>query len=44
MRPAAGMRTRRRSVELIIEKLYDPKDAAFYDLDAQNNFVRVRSM
>jgi hypothetical protein len=28
---------------LIIEKLYDPKDAAFYDLDAQNNFVRVRS-
>ena len=29
---------------LIIEKLYDPKDAAFYDLDAQNNFVRVRSV
>jgi hypothetical protein len=29
--------------QLIIEKLYDPKDAAFYDLDAQNNFVRVRS-
>jgi hypothetical protein len=28
---------------LIIERLYDPKDAAFYDLDAQNNFVRVRS-
>jgi hypothetical protein len=28
---------------LIIEKLYDSKDAAFYDLDAQNNFVRVRS-
>ncbi len=28
---------------LIIDKLYDPKDAAFYDLDAQNNFVRVRS-
>jgi hypothetical protein len=28
---------------LIIEKLYDPKDAAFYDLDAQNHFVRVRS-
>jgi GH15 family glucan-1,4-alpha-glucosidase len=27
---------------LIIDKLYDPKDAAFYDLDAQNNFVRVR--
>ncbi len=29
--------------QLIIERLYDPKDAAFYDLDAQNNFVRVRS-
>jgi hypothetical protein len=29
--------------QLIIEKLYDAKDAAFYDLDAQNNFVRVRS-
>jgi len=28
---------------LIIERLYDPKDAAFYDLDAKNNFVRVRS-
>ena len=28
---------------LIIDRLYDPKDAAFYDLDAQNNFVRVRS-
>jgi mannosylglycerate hydrolase MGH1-like protein len=28
---------------LILERLYDPKDAAFYDLDAQNNFVRVRS-
>ncbi|MEO8736723.1 MAG: alpha-L-rhamnosidase [Edaphobacter sp.] len=28
---------------LIIDKLYDPQDAAFYDLDAQNNFVRVRS-
>jgi hypothetical protein len=28
---------------LIIERLYDAKDAAFYDLDAQNNFVRVRS-
>jgi hypothetical protein len=28
---------------LILEKLYDPKDAAFYDLDAQGNFVRVRS-
>jgi hypothetical protein len=28
---------------LILEKLYSPEDAAFYDLDAQNNFVRVRS-
>lgn len=28
---------------LIIEKLYCPEDAAFYDLDNQNNFVRVRS-
>jgi hypothetical protein len=27
---------------LIIEKLYSPEDAAFYDLDAQNKFVRVR--
>lgn len=29
--------------QLILTLLYDPKDAAFYDLDAQNNFVRVRS-
>jgi hypothetical protein len=28
---------------LIIDKLYDPRDAAFYDLDADNQFVRVRS-
>ena len=28
---------------LIIEKLWSPEDAAFYDLDAQNRFVRVRS-
>jgi hypothetical protein len=28
---------------LIIEKLYSPEDAAFYDLDAQDKFVRVRS-
>ena len=28
---------------LILDRLYDPKDAAFYDLDAKNNFVRVRS-
>jgi hypothetical protein len=27
---------------LILEKLYSPEDAAFYDLDAENNFVRVR--
>jgi hypothetical protein len=29
---------------LIIEKLYSPEDASFYDLDAQNKFVRVRSV
>lgn len=29
---------------LIIEKLYCPQDAAFYDLDAHNQFVRVRSV
>ena len=29
---------------LIIERLYNPEDAAFYDLDAQNKFVRVRSV
>lgn len=28
---------------LIIEKLYDPVDSAFYDLDADNKFVKVRS-
>jgi hypothetical protein len=28
----------------IIDKLYSPEDAAFYDLDAQNRFVRVRSV
>ncbi|WP_089841470.1 MGH1-like glycoside hydrolase domain-containing protein [Granulicella pectinivorans] len=28
---------------LILTKLYSPEDAAFYDLDAQNNFVKVRS-
>ncbi|MGA2649075.1 MAG: alpha-L-rhamnosidase [Terracidiphilus sp.] len=27
---------------LIIDKLYSPEDASFYDLDAQNQFVRVR--
>jgi hypothetical protein len=29
--------------QLIIDKLYSTEDAAFYDLDAQGNFVRVRS-
>jgi len=29
--------------QLILTKLYSPEDAAFYDLDAQNKFVRVRS-
>jgi hypothetical protein len=28
---------------LILSKLYSPEDGAFYDLDAQNNFVKVRS-
>jgi len=28
---------------LIISKLYSPEDAAFYDLDANNKFIRVRS-
>ena len=28
---------------LIVERLYDAKDGAFYDLDAENRFVRVRS-
>ena len=28
--------------KLIIDKLYSPEDASFYDLDAQNQFVRVR--
>ena len=28
---------------LILDKLYSPEDAAFYDLDAQGRFVRVRS-
>src|ERR1019366_1679059 len=29
---------------LILTKLYSPEDGAFYDLDAQNNFVKVRSV
>jgi hypothetical protein len=28
---------------LILSRLYVPEDAAFYDLDAENHFVRVRS-
>lgn len=28
---------------LILDKLYSPEDAAFYDLDIDNKFVRVRS-
>jgi hypothetical protein len=27
----------------ILDRLYDPADAAFYDLDAQNQFVHIRS-
>jgi hypothetical protein len=29
--------------QLILSKLYVPEDAAFYDLDAKGNFIRVRS-
>jgi hypothetical protein len=29
--------------QLILTKLYDPVDGAFYDLDADNRFVKVRS-
>jgi hypothetical protein len=29
---------------LILTRLYSPEDASFYDLDAQNNFVKVRSV
>jgi hypothetical protein len=29
--------------ELILSRLYVPEDAAFYDLDAKNQFVRIRS-
>jgi hypothetical protein len=28
---------------LILSRLYDPQDGAFYDLDSQNQFVRIRS-
>jgi hypothetical protein len=29
--------------KLIVAKLYSPEDAAFYDLDTENKFVKVRS-
>jgi hypothetical protein len=29
--------------KLIVEKLYDPRDGAFYDLDTDDKFVKVRS-
>lgn len=29
--------------KLIVDRLYDPEDGAFYDLDADNHFVKVRS-
>ena len=29
--------------KLIVQRLYDPEDGAFYDLDAENRFVKVRS-
>lgn len=29
--------------KLIVERLYDARDGAFYDLDAENRFVRIRS-
>ena len=29
--------------QLIIDKLYSPEDAAFYDLDTNNKFIRIRS-
>ena len=28
---------------LMVEKLYDPRDGAFYDLDTNNQFVKIRS-
>ncbi|HWB31605.1 MAG TPA: hypothetical protein VG714_00365 [Acidobacteriaceae bacterium] len=30
--------------KLILAKLYSPEDGAFYDLDAQNKFVKIRSV
>lgn len=29
--------------KLIVERLYDPEDGVFYDLDTSNHFVKVRS-
>ena len=42
-RPIAGHEDAETIRRLIVDKLYDPQDGAFYDLDAQNRFVRVRS-
>jgi hypothetical protein len=28
--------------KLILDRLYDPKDGAFYDIDSHNRFVRIR--
>jgi hypothetical protein len=41
----AGMWQERAQVlrKLILERLYSPEDAAFYDLDTDNHFVKVRS-
>ena len=30
--------------QLILTRLYSPEDGAFYDLDAQNKFIKVRSV
>jgi len=45
-KPAEAERWRQSAEQmrgLILSKLYVQEDAAFYDLDAQNQFVRVRS-
>lgn len=42
---AASWKERAEEIRrLIIERLYVPEDASFYDLDAQNHFVRIRSV
>lgn len=42
---AADWRERAETIRrLIMEKLYVPEDGAFYDLDAQDHFVKVRSV